>query len=249
MLSRRWIFGHLVAVAVVVLFVNLGFWQLRRLDERRQLNALVEARMDGPAVPLRELRSVPGPDGDESLGQLDYRRVVVSGLYDPEQEVLVLGKTYAGRTGYHVLTPLVTDGEAVLVSRGWVPIEWGDPPVPEAVPPSGPVEVTGVLLPSRSGSGSSVDGDRVEVMTREDIDLVDAQTRYQLLPDYLLLAMQAPAQGDFPVPADPPRLGEGRHLSYAVQWFLFASIVVVGYPVLLRKTLRHERHRVRSQNG
>ena len=46
----RWILSHLFILALVVTFVNLGFWQLRRLDERRTYNALVESRQDLPAA-------------------------------------------------------------------------------------------------------------------------------------------------------------------------------------------------------
>ena len=46
-----------------------------------------------------------------------------------------------------------------------------------------------------------------------------------------------PADG-LPIAAPPPALPEGPHLGYAVQWFLFAGVVVVGYPLLLRRVTR-----------
>ena len=37
LLTPRWIAGHLLALALIVLFVNLGFWQLSRFGAAPQL--------------------------------------------------------------------------------------------------------------------------------------------------------------------------------------------------------------------
>ena len=41
--------------------VLLGFWQLRRLDEKRDLKATVEARQEEPAADVQEVRARPEP--------------------------------------------------------------------------------------------------------------------------------------------------------------------------------------------
>ena len=65
------------------------------------------------------------------------------GIFDPGEEVLVRSQVHDGIAGWHVITPLVlADGRAVLVNRGWVPLEMDAVPVP-AAPPSGQVTVTG----------------------------------------------------------------------------------------------------------
>ena len=35
-----------------------------------------------------------------------------------------------------------------------------------------------------------------------------------------------------------PTLNNGPHLSYAFQWFIFAAIGVIGYPLILRRNAR-----------
>ena len=40
----KWIVRHVAVAALVVTMILLGFWQLRRLDEKRDHKALVEAR-------------------------------------------------------------------------------------------------------------------------------------------------------------------------------------------------------------
>jgi cytochrome oxidase assembly protein ShyY1 len=133
LLEPRWIVGALLALAVAAGCVSLGLWQLRRLDERRAFNASVERAARSAPVPLA--RAVAGASAESSLA---YRRVVTSGTYDSEREVVVFGRTLAGTTGSEVLTPLVrADGRAVMVDRGWVPLAFDTPPVVRAAPPAG----------------------------------------------------------------------------------------------------------------
>lgn len=223
-MSPRWIAGHLLAVTGVVVFVSLGFWQLRRLEEKRSFNASVEAGLAAPIAPIGEL-----PDG------ATYRRVRAEGTYDPAFEALVL-RARRGVSGYHVLTPLVLeDGEAVLVDRGWVPIQYESPRDPGFAAPLGTVSMIGMLWPAQEGSG--VPGEFPDVVRRIDPEVQAAFTPYPLRPEYLVLATQEPDEGGLPIAVEPPTLPEGPHLGYAVQWFLFAAVVVVGYPILLRKSV------------
>ena len=43
------------------------------------------------------------------------------------------------------------------------------------------------------------------------------------------------AVAEIPIPLPLPDLTEGPHLSYAVQWFIFMTIALIGYPLVLRK--------------
>jgi surfeit locus 1 family protein len=128
------------------------------------------------------------------------------------------------------------DGRGLLVDRGWVPQEFDTPPVAEARPIAGPVEVRGVLWPSQAGS---VPGELPPVMKRIDAGVIDEFTPYPLVSPYLVLQEQDPAAiSDLPVSIEVPETSLGPHLGYAGQWFLFAAVVVVGYPLLLRRTVR-----------
>ena len=55
--SGVWIAGFLIVALTVVLFVSLGLWQMRRLDERKELNSTIEARMAQGPIDLALLRS------------------------------------------------------------------------------------------------------------------------------------------------------------------------------------------------
>ena len=110
LLQARWIAFHLVVVLGIVLMINLGFWQLDRLDQRQSFNASVEARSDEPVVPLADL--LGAPDFDPNTAQ--WRIVTATGTWI-EDQVVVFNRTQGGRAGDNVVTALATDdGEVVL---------------------------------------------------------------------------------------------------------------------------------------
>lgn len=219
LLRPRWITGHVLAIVTVVGFVSLGLWQSSRHEEK------VERRDEVVAAQALE----PVPILDASMGS--YRRVVATGTYDGSLQTTVL-RGQGGVSGYHVLTPFVFgDGEAVLVDRGWIPLDM-NPPAPFARV----VTISGTLWPAEPG-GDPPDS-LPPVVRRIDPALVAPFAEYRFIGDYLLLDGMDREAVAFPVVPDPPAISLGSHLSYAVQWFLFAGVVLVGYPLLLRRTIR-----------
>ena len=237
LLRPRWLIVHVLVLGLVVLMVNLGFWQLRRLDERRADNALIAANLSAQAEPLEATLREYGNDPKA----LAYRRVIVEGTYRPADEVLLTPRSIDRRPGHHVVTPLQTgDATAVLVNRGWVPFEMDVPPVTTAAPPGGKVTVSGILLPTQEATrygNRDAGGDRITFLSTVDVDLLQSQVDITLQPFSILLQDQQPGGSELPIPAQPPEQSEGSHQSYAWQWFSFATIAAIGYPLLLRRSL------------
>ena len=210
--------------------VRLGFWQLDRLEERRAFNAAVEAGLASEPTALATLLTED---------DVTYRRVTVDGVWDTRHEVILFGRSLGGRPGNHVLTPLTfAEGRAVLVDRGWVPSDVRAPPVGgDAAATPGVVSVQGIVLPSDDVGGA--DGGELPTQVRRvDVAALDAAIPYDLVPNvYVLLQAQIPGR-ERPIPAPLPDTSEGPHLSYAIQWFTFAAIAVVGYGLLVRRARR-----------
>jgi surfeit locus 1 family protein len=219
-----------IAVLVAATCVNLGLWQLRRLDERRALNARILDRRSAPPVSI---------DGvQENTAAEPYRAATAQGTYDVEHEVLVYGRSLDGEAGQHLVTPLLLpDGGAILVVRGWVPFTMQAAPVREAAPPATEVTVDGSLVPDE-GDGSDVP-DADGIVRDLDVRGIASSLPYDVFPLPLQLADQTPPQpGSLPIPVPLPALSEGPHLSYAMQWFSFAFIALVGAVILLRRDRR-----------
>jgi surfeit locus 1 family protein len=236
LLRPRWIGLTLFAIVAVVTCVMLGLWQLDRLEDRRALNDRFVAGLATAPAPLEGLLA----DGVV----LEYRRAVATGRYDTEREVILYGRTLNGEAGNHVLTPLVLDdGRAIIVDRGWVPFEMDEPPVSAATPPSGEVEVEGTLFPSQPGGAGSVQPGAEHVSTARSVDIeaIAHDVPYELVPWFLQLQTQSPAVESLPITEPPPVITEGPHLSYAFQWFAFATIAAVGYVILVLREVKKQR--------
>jgi cytochrome oxidase assembly protein ShyY1 len=236
MLEPRRLLLIVASLVIAGVCVRLGIWQLDRLDQRRTRNAAVERGLALPARPIDQL--IPAAS-DAAVDALAYRRAEATGRFAVEHEVVLYGRTLDGAAGNHLLTPLVMpDGRAVIIDRGWVPIEEDTPPVASAAPPAGSVTVTGVLIPPEPSDAEPATRTPATVPS-VDLRQLGAGLREPLVPLYLLLLEQRPAQsGPLPRPAPLPAPDEGPHLSYAFQWFAFAAIALGGGAVLLRVDLR-----------
>ena len=241
LLRPRWLVGTVIAVLLIVLFVNLGLWQLRRLDEKKDRNAAIEERSARPVAPITEVVDAEARYGE--VDELVYRRASAEGRFDAEGEVRIRSRSLDGRPGVWVVTPLrLDDGTALAVNRGFVPLSTEAP-----APPGGEVEVTGLLFASQEREGigpRDPTGGRLDELSRLDLDRLQQQYGADLYPMWLQLAeAEPPVEGELPVLLPEPEQDEGPHLSYAVQWFLFAAVGAVGWPLLLRRTAAEDRKR------
>jgi surfeit locus 1 family protein len=225
-----------LVISLSVLFVNLGFWQLRRFEERRLQNTIWQSRLAAEPLPIEDALSGAGGD----LASLEYRHVLARGTFAQSDEVFVRSQVMEGIAGFHIITPLVlSDGTALLVNRGWIPLEIGEagPPASAAPPPSGTIEIGGLIrLTQVRRSIGPIDPDEgvLKVVARVDIDRLAQQIPFGLVPVYVV--EQGGPSSAFPRLVEPPNVtDEGPHLSYAIQWFAFALIGAVGYLFLLRR--------------
>ena len=234
LVGLKWLLSHLFVLTMIVVMVNLGFWQLRRLDQRQASNAAIVEAGEQPAVDL----SVDA--GSDLLG--DYSVVTASGRYLTDQELLVANRSFEGASGSWMVTPLdLGDGRIVAVVRGWVPrlaLAGVDKRPTDA--PTGEVIVEGLAFASVDGGRIAVVGEgEIPQLSRMDLDRYREVTGLEVIDRWLRLRIQEPSQsGELPVPVPPPPLDEGPHVSYAFQWFFFSVGTVVVYGLILRRTLR-----------
>ncbi len=235
----KWIFGHLIALAFVVMAVNLGFWQIRRLHERQAFNRQVVANMQAPVSSLDAV--LPNGSTFKDVHHELNRRVRVTGKYLVNKEMVITGQASAdGIPGVWIVTPLqLGDGRVVLINRGWLPStgQITTPPT-DAKPPTGQVRVTGLVSetqPQAEGESPERNVANQRSFLRIDIKRIAQEFSQPLVPAFVQRSDQAPRDPGPRSPAnlEPAPLSNGPHLSYTLQWFVFAGVVVVGYPFLL----------------
>jgi surfeit locus 1 family protein len=237
--SGRRLWMTLLVLVGAGLLCWLGTWQLDRHNQRAARNQLINERMALPPLTLDA--------GSVALDELDYRRVLLRGEFDPSQEVLLRNRAYNGATGYHLLTPLrLSGGEAaVLVNRGWVPLSAEDPAErARYAPPAGEVTLEGVARRSQEETGGPQDPPtgperpRLATWFRVNIPRIQQQVDYPLLPLFVEQQPDPALSSGPPFPAATTDLGLGSHLGYAFQWFAFALILLVGYVALIYRQVR-----------
>jgi len=121
----KWIATHLLVIALVLVMVNLGKWQLDRHNERKKFNATLVQRFDAPIQPLDELLQNSKPE------DIEWMPTAVSGTYIQGEDISLVNVSQNGMAGYDAITPmLLNDGTVVLVNRGFLPLASEFPPAP-----------------------------------------------------------------------------------------------------------------------
>ncbi|MGC3993792.1 MAG: SURF1 family protein [Propionicimonas sp.] len=234
----RWLALAVFVVALAVAFVNLGFWQLARLDQRRAMNSSVVDHENSAVVDFSTVFTRTIVEADQ------WQRVRVSGTFDADHQFLVRYRSQGEASGYEVVTPLhTTTGQWVLVDRGFgVKANTEDYPTVLPAPPTGTVDIVGYVRRDEQGSTDAM----TPVQPSNTIRLVNsgalaATLPYPIVNGFVSAIEMTPAQEGNLVPVQPPELTEGNHFSYAIQWFTFAGIAGIGLVVLIRSDLRAAR--------
>lgn len=225
------------SLVLAVLFVRLGLWQVERLEERRQHNALLRARLAAAPVPVESLRGLPD--------SLRYRRASLRAPADYAHELLVANRTRNGSPGVWLVTPAAIPGRdtAILVARGWVYAADGSTADRARWREGDSLTVDGYLdvLPPPAATGDSIAA-RPGTVTRLDRARVSARLGRPVWPLYLLATGDAAEQtADRAARFTLPELNDGPHRSYAIQWFSFAAIAVVGAAMVILSDRRTRR--------
>ena len=121
MFSRKWWFSTLLVLLGTALCARLGIWQLDRLDGRRAFNEQVITMR---AMDVLDLNA----EDFDSIEEMEWRPVTVVGEYDFANQIALRNRYNRDQYGYHLLTPLLFNGTAVFVDRGWIPAEGNSAP-------------------------------------------------------------------------------------------------------------------------
>ncbi len=229
-MNTRKIVLAVIAIALAVVFLGLGGWQVRRLSERQARNAFLASRRFGPVLPLDSLPA--------DTGEAHFRRVHVTGGYDYGQQIIFTLRGRNGSPGVNILTPLLRNGKdtAVLVNRGWVYSPDGTNVDLERWREGDTVNATGFVetFPTK-GPFAPPNPARPRAFRRLDRKALEKVFPYPIANYYVVLA-DSSSMATAPPRVEPLPLDEGSHRSYAIQWFSFAAISIIGLVIFIRRT-------------
>lgn len=237
---KRWIAMGVLVVVLVITFIQLGQWQLRRLDERRESNATVQAHETLPVQPYTAVMTGEIEDDDQ------WYRVSATGTYTGDQ-FQVRYRSLDGAYGSEVVAVLATDqGDLLLINRGFLQREPGHPDGEMPATLEGTVTVTGYVRRNDRGDEDAMTP-HVDQVRLLNSDALGKALGEDLVNGYVSLIESTPADPGGLTPLPSPNLqDEGPHLSYAFQWFAFTMIAVVGLGVLIRADIR-DRKKARAK--
>lgn len=218
-----------LAVVLAAICTRLGFWQVSRLHQRQAHNALVRSRLDSTEVDVEALPT-------DSTAR--FRRVRVTGTPDYEHQFIWAARIHNGSPGVNFLTPYRIAGRdsAVLVDRGWVyapdaattdEARWRD----TATSLTGFVEL---FADVKGGTFTT----RPKVISRLSYDVVAKQLPYPLAHRYVAMIGDSVMAPDRIARLTLPPLDEGPHFSYAIQWFAFALVALIGAGYVVSQSRR-----------
>lgn len=222
------------ATVMITAFVLLGRWQLNRLDWRRHNNEVIATHEIAPVRNYADIFDHPITDEDA------WQRVSVSGVYETGTQYQVRYRNFDDRRGIEVVTPLrLPDGHSILIDRGFIEVPTGQP-IPDALPdpPQGEVSIVGYVRRNENGRDKATTPVNGQLRLINSIAIGTTLPEASLLNGYISALTSDPPQTGELIPLTPPKLTEGPHLSYALQWFAFTAIAVIGLAVLIRADVR-----------
>lgn len=222
---RPLLWPGVMTAAMLAVLLGLGTWQVQRLHWKLGILAQIARAEAAPALPLP---SHPEPFTKVRVtGQL---RDDLSASYGAEVRDTPMG----AELGTYLIVPLQrSDGDTILVDRGWVPDKR---PRPTAL--TGDVTVEGYVHPSDTpGLFSATDSPATRQFYTLDTAVIAAALGLHHVAPFVLVAMGPPTPAGYPIPARHLPQPPNNHLSYAITWYGLAVALMVIFGLWARKVV------------
>ncbi len=245
--GRYWTAVILCVVGIGVL-LNLGLWQVDRLQWKQAIVSTIDQRVHSEPVPIGEVEALAASTGD-----VEYVPVTVTGTFLHEGERFFLS-TSAGQAGWNVHTPLLIAGtnDAVFVNRGFVPYALRDPATRPLGQVEGEVTITGLARnasaenPGGFTPDNDTEGNAFFWRSLDDMSVgLKLPDGVRLLP-FTIDAGPGAAPGGHPIGGTTVVDVPNNHLQYAITWFSLAALMVGMLAILV---VSQARRRTRPAAG
>ncbi|WJZ03239.1 SURF1 family cytochrome oxidase biogenesis protein [Corynebacterium freiburgense] len=227
--------GWVITVFIVIAFAYIAFtvlapWQLGKNEATTARNEQITAAFEHEPVPY-----TPGLE--------EWRRVEITGTYQPEHETILRLRPVNSKPAYHSLIPFtIENGPTIILNRGYQTEAEGPSFAP---PPSEPVTITAHIRRTETGVDPSITASLPPQVNGIDTKQLADITGLELEDDYLQLVEGQPGV----IQALPlPQLETGPYLSYGIQWIAFGIMAPLGLGYFIYAEIR-ERRREEQENA
>ena len=233
-IPRLW--SIIVTLILLSMFIRLGLWQLERADEKHAIEQQQQALMKQGSLKI---------DSKLSLQDVfEYQTAEVNGRFLPDRVMFLDNKPYNGVHGYHVITPLRINNteKYILVNRGWVPMRAHRKDLPEVNTSDKQQNITGMIkFPAEQFKlGEAINENnqwpwRIQWL---ELDLIAKQLGIEILPFVVLQQGEENSNfiRDWKIIVSPAE----KNISYAVQWFSFAILLLVIFIVVNTRKIKSD---------
>jgi len=209
-------------VLLTPVFCVLGFWQLDRAEQKRNIANTLEMRRKMPALYI----SYQLPENE----QLEFRRVSAKGRFVHNKTILIENRKHQGKQGFHVVTPLQLTGsdQIVLVNRGWIPRQ-GTDHTPSIPSPECNLTIEGeVNIPQPPALALDLRLEPTAVLPQWPFLTLENYRTWSGLEILPFMILQSADKSSAFVRQWPrPPANDAMHIGYAIQWFAFALITLL----------------------
>lgn len=227
----------IITLLILPVLLRLGFWQLERADEKRDL--IESFKQQNESGPLLIKDSI-------ILGEkLNYRNSQVEGTYNSTKLIFIDNKIHQGQSGVYVLTPfkLKDSDYSILVNRGWVPMVADRSSLPEITTTTNSLILSGKIKmltekPFMIGEQFQSNQGWPALMQWLNVEYIAKKSGLKLLPYIFLLDEKE--QSGYIRNWKPVVMLPEKSTSYAVQWFSLALALFIIYVVVNLKNIKSE---------
>lgn len=230
---KRWAGWLALVVIFSVACAFLANWQFNRRAEAVARIQQVADNYDQSPVALDALAKL-----NQFEAANEWRPVLLEGSFLPEQAVLVRNRPYNGFPGFLQLIPFrLSSGEIVAIETGWLPTgSKQDSPDLIPLPDSKPRTLVARIRAAEPSLNRDAPEKQIATLNIESL-IEKSQLTGSIYKKIYLRAGQSYTNGDLPKLLGKPSLTEGNHLSYALQWILFALMAFAALYWAIRKEL------------
>ncbi len=216
----------LFSLVSFLILISLGTWQVKRLFWKNDIISNYLEKFEKNKILYEKTFKYDGTQ--------EFRRVLIKGKFLNNKETLIIGKTYEGNAGFHLVTPILTDeNKVVLINRGWISeklkLKKNRPftIIKEEVIVDGIIrkpQLKGYFVPKNDKVG-----DFWFTINPNEIKEARKLDKYDFEENFFIDLIRNKKNKTLPIAALGNPNFRNQHLSYAITWYSLALTLVIIY--------------------